>query len=778
MTRFAALPLTVLALLLPAGAASAPGDLFTAGIGPASVKPSLAHSFTLTVTSAGTSAPANHAQIAVPAGFAVNELSVNAATSTADTCSAAVWAADPLPPGGPLDVRSPAGAENELCPGGTLTVSFSASAPAAEGLAEWTTALFGADPFAITSVQPTMTVDGTPPDTTLTGPSSSVPSTSASFSFTSTETASTFECKLDSGSFETCDSPRQLTGLEEGTHTFEVRASDGAGNTDASPDSRTWTVDTIAPETFLDSIHPTLTNQTDISFGFSASELNPTFECSLDGAAPTPCVSPAPYLGLGEGAHTFRVWAADVAGNADATSAAHTWTIDVTAPVTSITDGPADPTNQTSATFVFAAEGAASYQCRLDSGAWTGCTSPQAYTGLADGPRSFAVRATDAAGNTEEPPATFDWTIDTVAPAGTIDGGPSGTVTRRGATFQFSSSDSTATFKCSLDGEAFAPCTSPHGLTAGLGGHSFRVAAVDPAGNVDTSPGERLWTVANPALSVGDATVTEGNSGTVSASFTVGLSAASDQTVTVDYATAGGSATTGADFQAAAGTLTFAPEETSKTVTVSVKGDALDEIDETFSVGLSTPVNATLGDASGLGTITDDDPEPALSIGDVTIAEGQTGSANAVFTVSLNAPSSREIDVAYATANGSATAPADYTAGGGTLNFAPGETTEQVVVPVHGDVLDEADDTFAVNLSAPLHATIADGTGLGTITDDDALPALSVNDVSVTEGNSGTTNAVFTVNLSPQSGRDVTVDYATGNGLPARPPTTWQRTER
>ena len=293
------------------------------------------------------------------------------------------------------------------------------------------------------------------------------------------------------------------------------------------------------------------------------------------------------------------------------------------------------------------------------------------------------------------------------------------------------------------------------------------------AANATIADGQGLGTITNddgaPSLSVNDVTVTEGDSGATSATFTVTLAPASGQSVSVDFSTADGTATAPADYAATSGMLTFAPGQTTRTATVQVAGDTLDELDETFTVDLSNAINAAIADGTGLGTIVDDDPLPALSINDVTVTEPDAGTTNATFTVSLNAPSTRAISVSYATADGTATAPADYAAGAGSLTFAAGETSKQVTVLVNGDLLDEANETYFVNLSNPSNATIADGQGLGTITDDDPLPALSVNDVTVTEGNFGTTQATYTVSLNAPSGRAVSVDFATADQTATAP---------
>ena len=252
-------------------------------------------------------------------------------------------------------------------------------------------------------------------------------------------------------------------------------------------------------------------------------------------------------------------------------------------------------------------------------------------------------------------------------------------------------------------------------------------------------------------------TVTEGNAGTVDATLTVGLSAASGREVTVDFATANDTATL-ADYASSSGTLTFAPGDTTKTLTVQVHGDFLDEANESFFMNLSGAVAATIADDQGVVTITDDDATPSLSIDDVTVAEA--GTAN--FNVMLSAPSGQTVTVDYASAHGTGRR-RRLTSVSGTLTFAPGDTTETIAVATTGDLLDEDDETFTIALSAPGNATIADDLALGTITDDDAA-ALSVGDVTVTEGDAGTATATFTVLLSPVCGRGVSVDYATANG--------------
>ena len=269
-----------------------------------------------------------------------------------------------------------------------------------------------------------------------------------------------------------------------------------------------------------------------------------------------------------------------------------------------------------------------------------------------------------------------------------------------------------------------------------------------------------------PSVVINDVSLTEGNAGTTNADFTVALSAPSGRNVTVNYATANATATQPADYTTTSGTLTFTPGQVTKTVSVPVVGDAIDEIDETFVVNLTVPVNVTIADNQGVGTITDDDPLPSLTINDVSLVEA---TANMTFTVTLSGASGKTVTVDYATADATATSPADYTSAAGTVSFAPGVVTRTFTVPIVGDTLDEFDETFTANLSNPTNATIADNQGIGTITDNDPTPTLTFANVTVIEPDAGSVTATFTVTLSAASGKTVTADYATANGTATSP---------
>jgi len=236
----------------------------------------------------------------------------------------------------------------------------------------------------------------------------------------------------------------------------------------------------------------------------------------------------------------------------------------------------------------------------------------------------------------------------------------------------------------------------------------------------------------SPMVSIGDVTVTEGNSGTVNATFQVTLSAPTSQQVTVTFSTVNGTALAGTDYVGTTGTVTFNAGETSKTITVVVNGDTINEPDETFFVNLSNPVNATIADGQGLGTIINDDDTslPSVAINDVSIGEGNSGTTNAVFTVNLSAASGQMVTVTYSTANGTATAGSDYVATSGTLIFNPGETTKSLTVMINGDTFSEPNETFFVNLTSATNSIIADGQGIGTIVDDDGAPDVRLGNIS------------------------------------------------
>jgi chitinase len=320
---------------------------------------------------------------------------------------------------------------------------------------------------------------------------------------------------------------------------------------------------------------------------------------------------------------------------------------------------------------------------------------------------------------------------------------------------------------CGGSGATVPPAGGDGGVVSDLAMN----AGGDLAMNADAAPATGdLATPADgppaaPTLSIADVSVAEGDSGSTTATFTVTLSAASADTVTVDFATTDDTAKTGGgDYDAASGTLSFAPGTTTQTIDVTVHGDTVTEANELFDVTLSNPVNATLATAVAVATITNDDTGPTLTIGDVSKSEGNSGIQFYAFTVTLSASSTDTVTVDYTTADQSATAGSDYTAKSGTLTFAPGETSKPFSVVVNGDVAFEPNETFDVVLSNATNASIATAIGLGTIVNDDVDgPSIAIDDASVFEGDSGTTTLDFLLTLSAASTQAVTVQYATQN---------------
>src|SRR5256714_4921348 len=276
---------------------------------------------------------------------------------------------------------------------------------------------------------------------------------------------------------------------------------------------------------------------------------------------------------------------------------------------------------------------------------------------------------------------------------------------------------------------------------------------------------------AAPAFSIDDVTHDEGDAGTTSYTFTVTKTGTTDLISTVDFATADSTATTvDGDYVATNGTLTFAPGDTTKQFTVLVNGDTKFENDETFVANLTNPTNATISDDQGVGTITNDDAPPSFSIDDVIHNEGNTGTTSYTFTVTKTGSTALSASVDYETMDGTAVAPGDYTAIPiTTLTFAPGDTTMQVTVFVNGDTTYETNEIFTVHLSNPSDATISDADGTGTITNDDAPPAFSIDDVSNQEGNTGTTSYTFTVTKTGATEVSSSVVYETVNGTAVAP---------
>ncbi|WP_204151608.1 Calx-beta domain-containing protein, partial [Leptolyngbya sp. CCY15150] len=341
----------------------------------------------------------------------------------------------------------------------------------------------------------------------------------------------------------------------------------------------------------------------------------------------------------------------------------------------------------------------------------------------------------------------------------------------------------------------FAPGETQQLITIAVNGddvneldETFSITLINPTTNATLDDGLGIGTILDddnvPVVNISNATVLEGNTGDIStAVFTVSLSNPNQAEVTVAYTTEDGTALAGGngalgldDYQPVVdGVLTFAAGETQQFITITVNGDGVNEEDETFAVRLSPPTGGpTLGDNPGTGTIIDNDDPPTIAISNASVLEGNLGdTSNAIFTVSLSNPSQDDVTVTYSTADGTASSGGNIAAGegdfepvvDGALTFTAGETQRLITIAVNGDGATEGTETFNVNLtSTSAGGGIADGTGVGTIVDNDGPPAIAILGTSVTEGAiNETTNAVFTVSLTNPSSEAVTVNYTTAN---------------
>jgi hypothetical protein len=334
--------------------------------------------------------------------------------------------------------------------------------------------------FTVDTVAPAVTISSGP----VAGTSS--PDPSPSFSFASNDSDAGLSCQLDGGGFQSCSSPFTASGLADGSHTFQVKATDQAQNTGVA--SRTWTVDTTAPAVTFSSGPPNGSTSSDRSpaFGFASNDPSASLSCQLDDGGFDACSAPFTASGLVDGSHTFQVRATDIVQNTAVAS--RTWTVAGAADV-SITAGPVSGsvTNDPTPSFSFSSlDSDSDFRCRIDGASFASCTSPWTTSRLSDSDHTFIVKATDTAQTTDV--AWRDFTVDTTAPAVTIKG-PSQVMTRkrkRAASFTLKASEHVER-RCRIDSRRFKPCSWRY-RTPRLrrGTHTLNVKATDRVGNVGT----------------------------------------------------------------------------------------------------------------------------------------------------------------------------------------------------------------------------------------------------------------------------------------------------
>lgn len=350
------------------------------------------------------------------------------------------------------------------------------------------------------------------PNTAIKEPKPANPTklTSASFTYEAIpSTGASFECALDGSGFSACEaSGKSYSSLADGSHTFQVRAVNGAG-TDPTPASYTWTVDTTPPLAEIKSHSANPSPGNSAAFTYSSNEPASTFECHLvpTEATFTGCAKTGKtYSNLADGSYTFEVRAIDLAGNVQPSPTAFSWTVDnslrdETPPETTILSRPTDPSGSSTASFTYASnEAGSSFECSLDGAGFAACpVTGITYTGLGSGPHAFQVRAVDPSANRDPSPAGYSFQVvlapslpspstRSAAPETNFLAKPSSRTRDRTPTFRFRSSTPGAGFQCKLDGARFRTCRSPY-TTKKLtyGQHVLRVRAV-LAGASDPTP--------------------------------------------------------------------------------------------------------------------------------------------------------------------------------------------------------------------------------------------------------------------------------------------------
>lgn len=355
---------------------------------------------------------------------------------------------------------------------------------------------------------PPPAADTTPPTTTIdTQPDPLTPEIVATFTFSASETA-TFDASLDGAAYGPATSPLNLSALAEGTHTLLVRARDAAGNVDATPARAQWVIalpviDTTPPTTTIDYQPPPITVDPGAMFMFSSSEMDSTFEASLDGGPFVPADSiPYELTGLAEGLHFLLVQARDAAGNVDPTPAVAQWLImaapqpDSLPPTTAIDLQPPPISSSTSAIFIFASSEISTFECSVDGAAYAPCPQYFELTALSGGTHTLLVRATDQAGNADPTPAMAQWIVSIPTPETFFLSVPAAVSRSTSAMFSFAPVTADGTFEGSLDGAAFT--TVSPGVTfdnLAQGTHTFAVRSRDAAGLVDPTPESFTWAV-------------------------------------------------------------------------------------------------------------------------------------------------------------------------------------------------------------------------------------------------------------------------------------------
>ncbi|MBN2575847.1 MAG: hypothetical protein JXP73_14870 [Deltaproteobacteria bacterium] len=331
------------------------------------------------------------------------------------------------------------------------------------------------------------------------------------FTFSNTSSPVTYECMIDSGSWEECEPEFSTDPLPDGSHTLSVRATDSFGNVEATPVTFTWDIDAALLTTTIATHPPLVSNTSDSSFTFTNTVTPVTYECKIDDGEWATCDASFTTGDLPDGTHTLYVRATDSTPITEDPPASYTWTIDTVLPDTSIASNPASSSASSSATFTFESdESPVTFECKLDTADYAECDATYTATSLADGTHTLSVRAKDAAGNLDDSPATYSWDVNTALPVTTIATHPPLLTNSPSGVFTFTNTRSPVTYECKIDDGDWASCEASH-TTDELpdGEHTLSVrasVAVGDAGSlVEDPPVTYTWTIdtAPPDTSIG-----------------------------------------------------------------------------------------------------------------------------------------------------------------------------------------------------------------------------------------------------------------------------------
>ncbi|MFO7735803.1 MAG: hypothetical protein R6W70_06255, partial [bacterium] len=342
-------------------------------------------------------------------------------------------------------------------------------------------------------------VDLKPPETEIIKkPEKFVPHKEAKISFKADEPhIAFFRCKLNKEKWKKCKSPFSVSGLKDGLQTVMITAEDQAGNKEKKPAEIKWTVDTTPPKSKVISGPDKLTSSTKSTFNFKANEESVSHECRIDSNPWKSCEAEVAYDKLPEGKRSFHLRAKDRAGNLEKEPVIFNWEIDTTAPESKFVKTSPELTNKKQHSFEFkSSEPVSRFLCRINEGNWKKCGKKFNTPALEHGEHLIEVKAVDKAGNHEEKPIDYKWTVDLKPPVTKIVKTPPELTGKNIAEFSFTADEMVASFHCSIDNKPWEPCEKNAKFTKlPEGKRNLRVYSVDKAGNREKKPLEFSWTI-------------------------------------------------------------------------------------------------------------------------------------------------------------------------------------------------------------------------------------------------------------------------------------------